>query len=163
MDTIKVDKNQAIIDYLLTCEAIYNSPLYFNLANIKNGVNQLLKLSDDRNIEKPYIDGSVLKRYSLTIISFLTISTNPIVKVANIDNENVTDMASVQSLIDWIEEQNNNRNFPNFGEDCLVEEIRTTTSNARLDQIDATQSNPLAKYSFTVQIDYVDRSNMLWK
>ena len=72
-------------------------------------------------------------------------------------------MASVQSLIDWIEEQNNNRNFPNFGEDCLVEEIRTTTSNARLDQIDATQSNPLAKYSFTVQIDYVDRSNMLWK
>ena len=158
-----MDKNQAVIDYLLTCEDIYNSPLYFNLANIKNGVNQLLKLSDDRNIEKPYIDGSVLKRYSLTIISYLTISNNPIVKVEDIDNENVTDMANVQKLIDWIEVQNTNKIFPNFGTDCLVEEIRTTTANARLDQIDATQSNPLARYSFTIQIDYVDKSKVLWK
>ena len=67
------DKNKAVIDYLLTCEPIYNTPIYFNLANIKNGVTQLLKLPDDRNIEKPYIDGSVLRRYSLTIISYLTI------------------------------------------------------------------------------------------
>lgn len=158
-----MDKNKAVIDYLLTCKPIYNTPLYFNLANIKNGVTQLLKLSDDRNIERPYIDGSVLKRYSLTIISYLTISNNPIVKVEGIDNENVSDMASVQELIDWIVEQNENRNFPNFGEKCVVEEIRTTTSDARLDQIDVTQANPLARYSFTIQIDYLDNTNKLWK
>lgn len=157
-----MDKNQAVIDYLLTCDAIYNSPLYFNLANIKNGVNQLLKLSDDKNIEKPYIDGSVLKRYSLTIISYLTISNNPIVKVENIDNENVTDMANVQKLIDWIANQERLKNYPNFGENCLVEKISTTTNNPRLDQIDATQSNPLARYSFTIQVEYIDNTDKLW-
>lgn len=158
-----MDKNKAVIDYLLTCESIYESPLYFNLADIKNGINSLILLSNDRNIERPYIDGSVLKQYSLTIQCYSTISNNPIVKVAGIDNENVSDVNNIQQLIDWIVEQNDNKNFPNFGEDCLVEEIRTTSDNPRLDQIDKTQSNPLARYSFTIQIDYLDKSKMLWK
>lgn len=158
-----MDKNKAVIDYLLTCKSIYNTPIYFNLANIKNGITQLVKLSDDRNIEQPYIDGSVLKRYSLTIISYLTISDNPIVKIEGIDNENVSDMLSVQNLIDWVVEQNKNRNFPNFGKLCDIQEVKTTTDNPRLDQIDATQANPLAKYSFTVQVDYIDNTDKIWK
>ena len=39
-----MDKNQATINYLLTCEPIYNTPLYFNFANIKDNVNQFLTL-----------------------------------------------------------------------------------------------------------------------
>lgn len=158
-----MDKNQAVIDYLLTCKAIYDSPLYFNLADIKNGVNALIQQATDRNIERPYIDGSVLKRYSLTIQCYSSVSNNPIVKVQGIDNENVSDVNTIQHLIDWIVEQNEQRNFPNFGETCQVEEIRTTSENPRLDQIDKTQSNPLARYSFTIQIDYLDKSKMLWK
>lgn len=158
-----MDKNQATINYLLTCEPIYNTPLYFNFANIKDNVNQFLTLTSDKNIEEPYIDGSIKKMFSLTIISYLTISNNPIVKIEGINNENVDDMATVQALIDWIDTQNENRNFPNFGEDCFVDKISTTTNNPRLDQIDATQSTPLARYSFTIQIEYIDNSKKLWK
>lgn len=158
-----MDKNKALINYLITCEDIMNSPLYLNFVNAKNGVHQIQTIESDKNINSPYIDGSVKKRYSLTLITYLTISINPLVKIEDINNENVADLATVQKLIDWIDEQNTIHNYPNFGNDCVVEEIGTTTNNPRLDQIDATQSNPLARYSFTIYVDYIDNSKRLWK
>lgn len=158
-----MDKTQSMIDYLLQCPAILNSPLYLNFVNAKNGVNQLIPLSSDRAINKPYVDGSVLKRYSITFIVYLTISPNPLVKISGTNNENVTDLSAVQALMDWIETQNDAHNYPNFGTACHIEEIGTTTNNPRLDQIDATQSVPLARYSFTVYVNYVDNSKLIWK
>lgn len=158
-----MDKTQAVIDFLLTCNEIMNSPLYLNFVNAKNGVNQLLTLESDKNINSPYIDGSVKKRYSLTFIVYLTISVNPLVKLSDVNNENVADLATVQALMDWVELQNTNHTYPNFGADYLVEEIGTTTNNPRLDQIDATQSVPLARYSFTIYVDYIDFTKRLWK
>lgn len=157
-----MDKNKALINYLITCEDIMNTPLYLNFVNAKNGVHQIQTLESDKNINLPYIDGSVKKRYSLTLITYLTISINPLVKVENINNENVADLATVQKLIDWIDEQNTNHNYPNFGNDCVIDEIGTTSNNPRLDQIDATQSNPLARYSFTIYVDYIDNSKRIY-
>lgn len=173
------DKNKAIIEYLLTCEAIAGSTLYFNFANIKDSVRQFITLAQDVAIDTPYINGDIRKRYSLTIISYLSISANPIVKTpvsqlgtsqvstslsftVSQQNENITDMAEVQALIDWISEQEVNHNYPNFGSDCEVELIRTTTNNPILDQIDATKTPPLAKYTFTIQVDYIDTSKRIW-
>lgn len=158
-----VDKNSAMIEYLLTCQDIASSTLYFNFANIKDSITQFITLAQDVAIDTPFIDGSVRKRYSLTVISFLSISDNPIVKVAGFSNENVTDMAEVQALIDWIAEQDSIRNYPNFGEHCECESIKTTTNNPMLDQIDATKTPPLAKYTFTIQVDYIDSSKKIWR
>ena len=175
---MSIDKNKAIIEYLLTCEDISGSVLYFNFANIKDSVKQFITLAQDVAIDTPYINGDIRKRYSLTIISYLSISSNPIVKVPvsqsgtsvigtsqiNTEprNENITDMAEVQALIDWISEQEIYHNYPNFGDDCEVEAIRTTTNNPVLDQIDATKTPPLAKYTFTIQVDYIDTSRRIW-
>lgn len=159
---MSVDKNNAIITYLLTCADIAGSTLYFNFANIKNAITQFITLSQDKAIDVPYIDGSILKRYSLTIISYLSISDNPIVKVPGYANENISDMAEVQTLIDWIAEQDKVQNFPDFGADCVVEKISTLTNNPVLDQIDATKTPPLAKYTFTIQVDYIDNSQKIW-
>ena len=159
---VNVDKNGAIIAYLLTCEPIANSQLYFNFANIKDSITQFITLSQDKAIDTPYIDGAVRKRYSLTIISYLSISSNPVVKVAGYTNENVSDMAEVQALIDWIAAQDEARNYPDFGDDCEVESISTLTNNPVLDQIDATKTPPLAKYTFTIQVEYIDKSKCIW-
>ena len=159
---VNVDKNGAIIAYLLTCEPIANSQLYFNFDNINDSITQFITLSQDKAIDTPYINGAVRKRYSLTIISYLSISSNPIVKVAGYTNENVSDMAEVQALIDWIAAQDDARNYPNFGDDCEVESISTLTNNPVLDQIDATKTPPLAKYTFTIQVEYIDKSKCIW-
>ena len=157
-----MDKNKAIINYLITCKDIMNTPLYLNFVNAKNGVHQIQTLESDRNINSPYIDGAVKKRYSLTLITYLTISINPLVKIKDINNENVADLATVQKLMDWIDEQNTNHIYPNFGNNCIIDEIGTTSNNPRLDQIDATQSNPLARYSFTIYVDYIDTSKRIY-
>lgn len=157
-----VDKNNAMIEYLLTCEPIKESQLYFNFANIKDAITQFVTLTNDVNINTPYIDGSVKKRYSLTVQSFLSISDNPIRKVAGFDNENVSDMAEVQALLDWVTEQEEIHNYPDFGEDCVGEEIRVTSNNPRLDGINAELNPPLARYSFTIQYEYIDYSKVIW-
>lgn len=157
-----MDKNQAVIDYLLTCEDIQNSPLYFNFINAKDGTKQLLTLSNDKNIQKPYVDGSVEKRYQLTIQDYRSISSNALVNIPGFCNKNVDDFKDVQALLDWIKVQNQKGIFPNFGQECIIDEILTTTDNPRLDSIDASTSPPLARYSFTITINYLDISGRIW-
>ena len=157
------DKNQAVIDYLVTCPAIQNSPLYFNFINAVNDTNQFLTASTDVYTNNKYIDGSVGKVYTFTIITFKSAADIAVPKVIGYESENISDMATIQSLIDWIREQEELRNYPYFGEECEVDEILTTTNNPNFDGIDEQVSPPLAVYSVTIQIKYLDKSKMIWR
>ena len=72
-------------------------------------------------------------------------------------------MQDIQALIDWIKDQQDIGNFPNFGEDCQVDEIYTTTDNPNFNGIDDQVSPPLAIYSVTIEIQYLDKSKKLWR
>lgn len=157
-----MDKNQAVINYLLTCPSIQNTPLYFNFINAKNDHTQFITVSNDTIINQPYIDGSVAKRYDFTIIIFKSISTNPISKNVLYPDENVEDMSDVQAVIDWIETQNENRVFPDFGSNCVIDSITTTTTNPNLNSIDTTVSPALARYSITIRIEYIDYTKSIY-
>ena len=102
-----IDKNQAVIDWLTQCPAISTNPLFFNFINAKDDNKQIITLSNDKSIQRPYIDGSVLKRYTFSLIDFKTSTTNAIVKMAGYVNENVDEMLQVQDIIDWINEHGN--------------------------------------------------------
>lgn len=156
-----MDKNQAVIDFLLTCPSIANNSVFFNAIQAKDNTKEILTIPNDKSVHKPYIDGSVDKRYTFTIIDFRSISYNPLVTVQGYTNENVADMLDVQGIIDWIDQQNDNRNFPNFGSDCQVEAIRTLTDNPNLNGLDTSLNPVLAKYSISVQIDYLDKSKVI--
>lgn len=155
-----MDKNQAIIDYMLTCPAIASNPVYFNAIQAKDNSKEIMTLATDKNTHTPYIDGSVAKRYTFTIIDFKSISNNPV--VAGRSNENVDDMLDVQGIMDWVSEQNDLRNFPDFGEKCLIDEIKTVTENPNLNGIQDNLTPALAKYSFSVQVDYIDNSKCIF-
>lgn len=158
-----VDKNQAVIDYLITCPAILNSPLYFNFINAKNDTNQFLTSSSDMYTTRKYIDGSVYKVYTFSIITFKSATDIAVPKVEGYENENISDMATIQHLIDWIKEQEDLKNYPDFGEYCEVDEILTTTENPRFDGVDNQVSPPLAVYVISIQIRYIDKSKMIWR
>lgn len=160
---MSVDKNQAVINYIIQCPEIINSPLYFNFLNANDGTTQLLTQSNERYASKRYIDGSVLKIYSFTIVISKSTADIAVVKLEGYPNENVSDMADIQALIDWIQEQEDLHNYPNFGEDCLVEEISTTSENPHFDGIDEQVSPPLAIYSVTIEIKYLDVSKVIWR
>lgn len=158
-----INKNQAVIDYLITCPTILNSPLYFNFINAKNDTNQLLTVSNDQYTNVSYIDGSVKRIYTFTILTFKSAADIAVVKASGYPNENLSDMHDIQALIDWIKEQEELHNYPNFGEDCIVESITPTTDEPNFDGIDEQVSPPLAVYSTSIQIEYLDISKKIWR
>lgn len=158
-----VDKNQAVIDFLITCPQIRDNPLYFNFINAKDDNKQIITIANDKSINRPYIDGSVLKRFTFTIVDFKSIAYKAIVKQAGYPDENVTDMLDVQGIIDWVTEQADNYNYPDFGTDCFIDDMRVTTDNPNLNGIDNSVQPALAKYSMSIQIDYIDNSKKTWR
>ena len=160
---MSIDKNQAVINYLIQCPQILNSPLYFNFINAKNDSNQFVTLTNDQYANTPYIDGSVMKIYTFTIITYKSAADVAVVKLDGYPNENVSDMSDIQALIDWVKEQEDIHNYPDFGDDCIIDEIYPTTDNPSFDGIDEQVTPPLAVYSISIQIRYLDTSKKIWR
>lgn len=158
-----MDKNQAIIDFMITCPEVQNNPLFFNFIHGKEDNKQIITLANEKILNRTYINGDILKQYTFTLIDFKSVTYNAIVKEPGYPDDNVDDMASVQDIIDWVATQNELRNYPNFGNDCMIEEMRVLTDNPNLNGVDTNTSPPLAKYSMSIQIDYIDKSKRLWK
>ena len=159
-----IDKNQAVIDYLLTMSYLHDNPLFFNFINAADNNKQYVTMSDDKSLDVEYIDGSVLKRYTFTLIDYKSVNYNPIVNsVQDYTDENMDEYLDVQSIIDWVTEQNDNYNFPNFGEDCRVESIEALSNQPNLNGVDVSLTPQLAKYSISIRITYLDISKVIYR
>lgn len=157
-----VDKTQAIIEYLLTCPSIQKSPLYFNFVKASDEDKQFVTASNEKTLHQPFIDGSVSKRFTFTIIDFRSVAYQELPKLAISSNENVEEYLDVQGIIDWVTEQSLAKNFPDFGEDCVIDDIKTTSDNPNLNGVDTSTTPALAKYSISIQVDYLDNSQRIF-
>ena len=157
-----MDKEKALIEYLLQCEQIQNNPLFFNFLKAQEDNKQFVTVANDKIINRSYVDGSVLKRYTFTIVDYRSVAYQAVVKMEGYPNENLEEFIDVQAIIDWITEQNDLENYPDFGDKCIIEEIRTTTDQPNLNGVDTNASPALAKYSISIQIDYMDITKKLW-
>ena len=155
-----MDKTQAMVSFLQTCPSLTNNTQFFNFGTVENNAHQLITRQDDVNLQRPYIDGSVLKRYTFIIDSFKSVGFTPI--VSGLSDENMDDFADVQKLLDWVNEQNDLRNYPDFGESCFIDEMKTTSSKPELLGVDNQKNPPVAIYRVTIQIDYLDNSKRIW-
>jgi hypothetical protein len=96
----KIDKNKAVIEWLQNCPQIESTPLYFNFLEAEDNAKQFLTMANEKIVNKPYIDGSVSKRYTFTIQDYRSISFNPLMPTAIAQNENVEDIFDFQGFID---------------------------------------------------------------
>lgn len=156
-----MDKNLAMIEFLNTCPYIKDDTLFFNFGNVEEGAHQLVVNSDDVSLQRPYIDGSVLKRYTFSIDSFKSAAYNPVLN--GYSDENVDDFKAIQDLLDWVEDQNDAQNFPNFGEDCIIDEMLPLTSKPVLLVADTSVTPPMAIYRISIRIIYLDTSKQITK
>lgn len=154
-----IDKNQSIIDFLFTCPIVMKNKLFFNFAHIENNANQITAESD--NEIASYIDGSKLKKLVTIIDTFKTVAYNPI--ISNYSDENVSDLKEVQSLIDWINEQGDNCNFPDFGDDIIIDEMKTSNPVPELVGVNTESTPNIVVYSITIEITYLDTSKKITK
>lgn len=156
------DKNQAVIDFLLECPQIANNPLFFNVINAKDNDKQIITQSNEKSLNRTFIDGSVMKRFTFTIIDFRSVIYQPLPKVEGYTSENVEEMFDVQGIMNWVNAQADEQNYPDFGNDCQIDSMRTTSENPNLNGVDTSVSPALAKYSMSIQIDYIDTSKAVW-
>lgn len=158
------DKHQAMLDYLFTCPSVSSNPMFFNFGEVRENSNQFITTSNSERLGTEYIDGSVTKYYVFTLLTFKTISYNAVVRTTgNYSDENLLEMTEFQSVIDWVNEQEDSHNYPNFGDDCIVDSIRCLTANPVLSDVDVSQEPAIATYSITIQVEYLDISKRLWK
>lgn len=158
-------KETSIIEFLRNCPTIRDNPLFFNFINAKDDNKQFVTVANDKATNRSFVDGSVEKQYSFTIIDFRSIAylALPLTMAELETSENVEEYLDFQGVIDWVTEQADNKNFPDFGTDCIVDSMEATTENPNLNGVDTTTTPALAKYSVTVRITYIDTSKAVWK
>lgn len=153
-------KHQVMLEFLQTCPKIRDNPLFFNFGKVESNAHQANMRSDDVSLHKKYIDGTELKRYTFHLDSFKSVAFNPVIQ--GLPDENMEDFEDVQSLIDWINEQDELNNYPAF-ENCIVDKMQSLSTKPELVGVDTTLSPPVAVYRISIQIDYLDTSKQVWK
>ena len=157
-----MDKNKAVIDYLLTCDYIKNSPLFYNFGEAKDDNKQVITHANDKRVDTPFIDGSVRKQYTFTIVDYKSVAYKAVPRREGATDENLENALEVQQIIDWIAEQEEEHNYPDFGSKCSIQEIEAVTDQPNMNGIDKAITPALAKYSVSIRIDYIDYSKTIW-
>lgn len=94
------------------------------------------------------IVGNKYKSYSFVFIGYQRLDTGASDSDINTDNMEIFD-----KFIEWLEKQQRDRNFPDFGAKCSDYDIIILQNMANLGQV--TEDN-LAKYMLGARIDYVE-------
>ena len=149
-----------MVEFIRQCPTLQNNPLFFNFAEVEDGHNHFITEKD--TIKKRYIDGSALKQYTFSIAVYVSVAHNAIINSDEITDENIENMAKVQTILDWIDEQAELRHFPDFGLECRVDDMETLTTDPDIDGIDTSVNPPIARYSVSVKLTYLDNSKVIW-
>lgn len=155
-----MNKDTSMMEFLQTCPILKENPLFFNFGSVEDNANQVIPNSDDVSLDTTFVDGSEAKRYTFNIDSFKSVAYNSIVE--GMADENLDDFNDVQAIANWVNEQGKQEIFPNFGENCLVETMKTLTNKPKLVSVNSNTNPPIAVYRISIQIDYIDYTNQVW-
>lgn len=155
-----MDKSEAMLSFLQTCPYLQSNPLFFNFGSVEDNAHQAITHADDVPMHRPYVDGSVSRRFTFSIDSFKSVAYNSVIE--GFTDENLEEFEDVTSIIHWVNEQGDNRIFPDFGEGYFIDEMKTLSSEPELQGVDTTLNPPMAVYRISIQIDYIDNTKKLW-
>lgn len=119
--------------------------LYFEAADAYPNVRVLVPEYGDY-VRKVDILGAKYKSYSFVFVGYERIDTGASNSFINTDN-----MQMFDKFVEWLEQQKDAKNFPDFGTNCSEYDIIILQNMANLATI--TDDN-LAKYMLGVRIDY---------
>lgn len=99
-------------------------------------------------VVKKYITGKVKKQYGFTIIVVKSYSTSG-------DDLNLEAMNFVQAFMEWLEKQDSEKIYPDFGKNCSVEKLECLQNMPNLAGVNAQAG--LARYMVQCRILYMER------
>lgn len=120
--------------------------LSFNFSpESKDSISLITNYSD--KVIKRFVTGKAQKQYGFTIIIVKEYSSGG-------DDLNLEAMNFSQAFMDWLDERNQNRKFPDFGPDCVVEKMENLQNMPNLSGVNYEAS--LARYMIQCRIIYTE-------
>lgn len=148
------------LKWLLNSDYIRGNKLFLNAVEAKDNNIQIVTQQITRSQDKEYVDGSVLHRIVFTAFDFKSISFNQLVKTMVENAENVVDLLEAGQIIDYVEQKNKEKDFPDFGKDFEVQRIYSEYGSPSTPSVDGTAQ--LAKYSIPIVCEVLDLRECLF-
>ena len=135
------NKHEAVWDWIQTCPHIKD--LFFNFSQSDPEDTALIP---SETVLAKYIDGSSLRRYDCALTRILRCSFEPN------DTANIDSVVDFEQIVAWLEEQNENGNFPEFPDGETPHEIFVSPNESGFA---VAQDLSAAKYMLQFQIEYM--------
>ncbi len=139
-----MDRDQALFDWLKG-NADLNATLLFNFLSEKDGDMALIVAPESQAPQN--IDGSRERRYLFYLQLMRPLSQTT-------DDINVESMKMLRIWMDWLDEQEEAGNYPDFGPKCSCYELSNLADNPQLAM--TYTEDQKAKYQFAAQITYLE-------
>lgn len=138
-----MNKHEAVWQWLFTCP--YIQDMFFAFGLVENGATQLVPSEAELN---EYIDGSKRMKYTASLVRYITLSEEPN------DILNITNLVDFEQVKDWVDVRNESGEFPEFPDDCIVEELKVLPNTAGF-AVDKDMTT--AKYMIEFEIYYIQK------
>lgn len=141
------DYNKAVKEWLLKCPEIKADKFYFNFLEDDMDAKGLLTVKNIKTGED--ILGNEKGEIQFSLVDLKKISSLDLAH----NDDNVSIVADLGKIIEWIEDQEKKRNFPDFGENITVDTI-TVMPAPVFNGIGSSGGVPLARYTTSISIKY---------
>ena len=138
------NKNTAMLEYLRQYPGL-QSFLFFNSMVDQIG-NTAVQTVSGETWEKKYVRGHGIKQWDFAVVKIAQADTGT-------SDINADETQAVQDFMDWIDEQNKTKNFPNFSPACVlsIQNLQNMPNFAGVDNNEGT-----AKYMFQCRVRYYE-------
>ena len=138
------------LEWILNCDFFANNKIFLNQAQAEDQNLQIVTNQIYHNEMRYYADGGVLKRIRYTINCYLAINDNQLVKTDIENSENIDSLNALNEIVSYVKEQENEQNYPDFGEDIEVQTIYPEYESPSTPIIDNDSEPSLALYTIPV-------------
>lgn len=132
----------ALWEWFSSCALI--TRLFFNFSDSESESTAIATAGD--TVLEEFIDGSQRRRYAFELIRYLPATFSPN------DPGNVDMMEDVEKIVDWVQRQNDDGNFPSLPKGYAAESVTVLEDSAGYV---AAQDQNRAKYMIPFAIDYM--------
>lgn len=134
--------NQIMLDYLKTYSPL-DRFLKFNSTQNEQDETGMNPVVGRESYIKMYTSGNTLKEYAFAIVMYKSFDTG-------YSNTNIEEMYDVQKFMNWIDEQNRNKNYP------LINGVNKIENLQNMPNLAGVEENTIAKYMFQCKVTYVE-------
>lgn len=135
------NKHEAVWNWLAACPLI--GDMFFNAGRAEDGNTEIIP---SEQTAQEYNDGSTLRWYDVALTRWVSYSTDPN------DKANIEDAVDIDDIADWVEQQVEAGNFPDFPDGCTVMDISVMPQQSGWI---AAEDPTILKYMLQFRIEYL--------